>query len=218
MPHAKSNAPPAFCAPERGRHDKEGRLAALIAAGTAVFAELGYDAATTRAVAERAGCSEGLIHRYFGGKNGLLIAILEQRARGVAANFATSVPFQSTVEAEVREFLEATRVAVWGDRDVMRVTLARAIIDPDIGLQIGQLFNNVRVEFITDRLEQHRAAGRIDRLTNIPAIAQGIAAAAFTMAFFGQVVFQMDREQISAHCTEIARVLSRGLEPPTTFV
>ena len=204
-----------MCAPERGRHDKEGRQAALVEAGTAVFAELGYDAATTRAVAERAGCSEGLIHRYFGGKNGLLIAILERRAQRVAANFASRLPLQPTVEQEIHEFLEGTRLAIWDDRDVMRVTLARAIIDPEIGLQIGQLFNNVRADFIASRLELHREAGRIDTAVDIASIAQGISAAGFTMAFFGQVVFQMDRQRVAQHCTELARALSRGLEPKT---
>jgi AcrR family transcriptional regulator len=57
--------------PHPGKRDKEKRQRSLIDAANAVFAEHGYDAATTRAVAERAGCSEGLIHRYFGGKRGL---------------------------------------------------------------------------------------------------------------------------------------------------
>ena len=217
MPHTRPQEIPAFCAPERGRHDKAGRQAALIDAGTAVFAELGYDAATTRAVAERAGCSEGLIHRYFGGKSGLLGSILEQRASRAAEAFAARLPVQFSVEDEIREFLEATRLAMWDDQDVMRVTLSRAIIDPLIGLQIGQLFNDVRVAFIVGRLEQHRAAGRLDPAADIAAIAQGISATAFAMAFFGQVVFQMDRDGVAAQSAEVARVLARGLEPPTVF-
>ena len=60
--------------------DKEQRQPALIDAANAVFAERGFDAATTREIAERAGCAEGLIHRYFAGKRGLLLAILEHKA------------------------------------------------------------------------------------------------------------------------------------------
>lgn len=215
---APSAEAPLVPGPERGRHDKEGRQAALLEAGTAVFAELGYDAATTRAVAERAGCSEGLIHRYFGGKNGLLIAILELRSRRVAVDFAASVSFQETVEAEISQFMQATLLAVWDDRDVMRVTLSRAIIDPEIGRQVGQLFHGLRVEFITDRLERHRAAGRIDPAADIFAVAQGISAVSFSLAFFGQVVFQGDRERIALQSAEFARVLTRGLAPPAPSV
>ncbi|HEX5139551.1 MAG TPA: helix-turn-helix domain-containing protein, partial [Dehalococcoidia bacterium] len=36
-------------------------------AAIAVFSELGYERATTRELAERAGVSEGLIYRHFGG-------------------------------------------------------------------------------------------------------------------------------------------------------
>src|SRR5947208_1285661 len=67
----------------RGEHGAEVRRRALVEAATAVFAEKGYDCATTREVAERSGSSEGLIHRYFGGKHGLLLAILETKADDV---------------------------------------------------------------------------------------------------------------------------------------
>ena len=58
------------------RRDKEATKAALLAAGVQVFAERGYDAATTREVAQAAGVNEQLIQRYFGGKAGLLLAII----------------------------------------------------------------------------------------------------------------------------------------------
>ena len=53
-------------------------MQALLAAGVQVFAERGYDAATTREVAQAAGVNEQLIQRYFGGKAGLLLAIIER--------------------------------------------------------------------------------------------------------------------------------------------
>lgn len=45
-------------------------------AGIQVFAKKGYDAATTKDIAKTAGANEALIMRYFGGKKGLLEAIL----------------------------------------------------------------------------------------------------------------------------------------------
>ena len=42
-------------------------------------------ATTTRAIAARAGCSEGLIQNYFGGKEGLLMAVMHAGADEQAA-------------------------------------------------------------------------------------------------------------------------------------
>lgn len=204
---------PTTPAPERGRHDKEGRQQALIAAGTAVFAELGYDAATTRAVAERAGCSEGLIHRYFGGKHGLLLAILQSRAAELASGLLEMLPVQPTVEAEITSMLRVTSDRMWQDRDVMRVTIARAVIDPIIGQQVGRLFNESRMAFIRQRLELHREAGRISPSADLDTVAGVISGLGFAVGFFGQVVFAMDRDSVYEQAESFARILARGIVP-----
>src|SRR5258706_3826501 len=52
--------------------DREARKRALVEAAITLFADEGYGGVSTRAVAERAGCSETLLFRYFRGKRGLL--------------------------------------------------------------------------------------------------------------------------------------------------
>ena len=49
----------------RGRSDSRDRI---IAAATDEFGELGYDAATMRGIAARAGVDSALVHHYFGTK------------------------------------------------------------------------------------------------------------------------------------------------------
>jgi TetR/AcrR family transcriptional regulator, regulator of cefoperazone and chloramphenicol sensitivity len=56
--------------------------AALIEAAGELFAENGVKAVTTRAIAEQAGENIGNIHYPFGGKQGLLMAVLEYATRG----------------------------------------------------------------------------------------------------------------------------------------
>lgn len=64
----------------------------LLTAAAGLFAERGYAATTTRAVAERAGMRQASMYHYFGGKEDLLAALLEgtvrpslELARGLAA-------------------------------------------------------------------------------------------------------------------------------------
>jgi AcrR family transcriptional regulator len=51
--------------------------AALIDAAAAVFAEQGYDGATVRAIAGRAGVDPAMVNHWFGGKQGLFAAAME---------------------------------------------------------------------------------------------------------------------------------------------
>lgn len=51
--------------------------AALLAAARAVFAEQGYQGATVRAIAARAGVDAAMVNHWFGGKQGLFAAIVD---------------------------------------------------------------------------------------------------------------------------------------------
>jgi AcrR family transcriptional regulator len=51
--------------------------AALLAAAREVFGEQGYQGATVRAIAARAGVDAAMVNHWFGGKQGLFSAILE---------------------------------------------------------------------------------------------------------------------------------------------
>src|SRR5215510_9913328 len=57
--------------------DRKARMRTMTDAAVALFSEEGYSAVSTRRIAERAGCSETLLLRYFGDKRGLLLAICD---------------------------------------------------------------------------------------------------------------------------------------------
>ena len=59
--------------PSRNRADTEERL---IVAAAELLAEIGPRSVTVRAIAERAGVNHGLVHHYFGGKDGLVRAAM----------------------------------------------------------------------------------------------------------------------------------------------
>ncbi len=69
-------------APVRSRAASE---QALVSAAASLFEEVGPNAVSVRAIAERAGVNHGLVHHYFGSKAGLVQAVLEQLADESAA-------------------------------------------------------------------------------------------------------------------------------------
>lgn len=204
-------SPTQTCAP--GKRDKAFRQQALLAAATAVFAEHGFDCATTREIAERAGCAEGLIHRYFGGKRGLLLAIIESRAEHIPDDFKSSLVDRDSIEEEIEQLLLWHLEVMWERRDFMRVAVSQASIDPAIGRTIGQSINRTRADLVIQKLRRHQQAGRIRAGADLEATAHSITGLGFAIGFVLQVCFAEDRDLARRIMVSAAAALSCGLAP-----
>ncbi|OTP66604.1 hypothetical protein PAMC26577_37580 [Caballeronia sordidicola] len=92
------------------------------------FAERGYEKATTRSIAEAAGCSEGLIQRYFNGKEGLLLAVLKHQGSEQRDQFFGR-PLCASMEQEVREMM-LHGILVFAERsERMRIVFSQVLLD-----------------------------------------------------------------------------------------
>jgi AcrR family transcriptional regulator len=87
--------------PRRSRPRGVTRRAQILDAATAVFLENGYAGATIDLVVARAGASKATIYGFFGGKEGLLTAIVAERAARILAGF----PDGETESVDVRTAL-----------------------------------------------------------------------------------------------------------------
>jgi AcrR family transcriptional regulator len=197
---------------EPGKHDREQRKRCLIEAATHVFAGKGYDAATTREIAELSGCSEGLIHRYFGGKRGLLMDILRAKSDAARDIVRNGVPDSDDLRGEIEAIMLWSLEFMWEQRDFMRVTSGQGIVDPEIGRFIGTALNGERVNVIAEKLRRHLAAGRIRDDVDIDVVAQAISGLSYQSGFFLQVVFEMDGAEVRRIVREVAQIITRGIE------
>lgn len=62
--------------------------ARIMDAALALFGERGYESASVRQIAERAGVAQGLLYSHFNGKDELLVAIFRQSMHDVRESFA----------------------------------------------------------------------------------------------------------------------------------
>ncbi|HVY98244.1 MAG TPA: TetR/AcrR family transcriptional regulator [Dongiaceae bacterium] len=201
------------CARAR-RRDKEATKCALIEAAVATFAARGFDGATTKEVAARAGVNEGLIQRYFahgnmGGKAGLLQAILG----GLCGERLTACRMKPAADgptAEITQFLQHEIEQAQSNRDLLRVMLSRALVDPDLAQSMKQHYSQSRIPFLIERLRPFQADGRLDPAVDLQALAETIAVFAYGLGFMQQLVFAEDRTRLDALVASTAETIMRG--------
>jgi len=191
------------------RRDKEATKKALIAAAVAVFAERGFDGATTKEVAARAGVNEGLIQRYFGGKAGLLDAIVGGLC-GQRLTACRMAPPADSPETEIAYFLKHEVEQAQSNRDLLRVMLSRALVDPALAQNMKQHYTATRIPFLIDRLRPHQANGRLDPSIDLKTLAETVSVFAYGIGFMQQLVFAEDRAHLDALVASTAATLVRG--------
>jgi AcrR family transcriptional regulator len=152
------------------RRDRAATESALIAAATAVFAEKGYENATTHAIAEVAGCSEALIQRYFDGKEGLLLAVLrEDKADPKRAGFLER-PLCSSLRKEAKEAILYSIDMMAERSERMRIVFSRVLVDRGFQAEFDRIFARGRIRNgLTARLVRYVEAGMIDPAIDIDA-------------------------------------------------
>lgn len=90
------------------------RVARIVDAATEVFAEVGFDAATTEAIAERAGTSIGSLYQFFPNKKALFEAIWRRYLDDVRALFERLLADAATrASVDWRAFMDEVVDAFW---------------------------------------------------------------------------------------------------------
>jgi AcrR family transcriptional regulator len=191
------------------RRDKEATKKALIAAAVAVFAERGFDGATTKEVAARAGVNEGLIQRYFGGKAGLLQAIVGNMC-GERLTACKAAPPSESLKAEIATVLRHEILQADANRDFLRVFISRALVDPALAASLKAHYKESRMPHLVHRLEHFKADGTLDPAVDLEQLAATITTFAFGLGFMQQVVLSEDPKYLDGMIDGIAETVVRG--------
>ena len=131
--------------PVRGRRplgSPDARQAVLDAARE-LFAEVGFERTTMRAVADRAGVDPALIYHYFGDKDGLLFAALQPPVDAATV-------FTGVADAAERSGEELVRrlVRLWEDRPEVREQMAAILRTGLSHDHAGRLLRDILSSFI----------------------------------------------------------------------
>ncbi len=206
---AKVGFPPA--PPLRRKRDRAGKQEALLQAALRLFATKGYESTTTREIAASAGCAEGLIHRYFRGKAGLLAALVEYRISKEVGDLSHKVHPAPSPQEEFLQLVNWEVERMWENRDFLRVFIPRAIVDPEVAAMMNHAVISVRAQAILARLMHYRACAKFPR-EELEALAQSVGLIGLVFGFLRPLVLGHDRLRAKKMAAVLAKVLIRGID------
>ncbi len=189
-----------------------GRKLKILDAAAAVFADKGYQRATTREIARVADVAEGTIYNYFGNKQGLLLGILQQIVEETGNSIAAIEA--DDVTSMVEQALEA-RLALSKKHRMLLTFLHEARLNPEV------------LTFYTTHLRDHLLTVMTERIAILhqlgimrPADARLVARIFLALVIGFGVQFELGDDAFLAEETPaalargITDVLLHGLQKP----
>jgi len=197
--------------PPRRKRDRAGKQEALLQAALRLFASKGYESTTTREIAAAAACAEGLIHRYFSGKAGLLAALVEYRISREVGDLSHKVRPAPSPQQEFLQLVNWEVERMWEDRDFLRIFIPRAIVDPEVATVMNHAVISVRAQAVLERLKHYRVCGKLPR-EELEALAQSVGLIGLVFGFLRPTVLGHDRLRAKKMAAVLAKVLVRGVD------
>lgn len=195
------------------KRDRAAKESALIQAATELFAVRGFEPTTTREIAARAGCAEGLIHRYFNGKAGLVLAIIHSRVSQEVVELGDKLPLPEKLEDEILQLVNWELDRMWEDRDFLSVIIPRALLDPQLGQVLNKIGPPRHAKAIAERLKHFKQC-RILPAVEREVIALFAGAIGFTFGFMRPVVHGQNRNEAKKTALTLANIFVRSLRVP----
>jgi AcrR family transcriptional regulator len=211
----KSSSAPASVSiaspPATRRRNRQATEEELVAAAAVAFAEKGYENATTRGIAEAAGCSEGLIQRYFNGKEGLLLAVLKQQGHAERDRFFER-PLCSSMIDEAREMMSHGMASMAERSERIRIVLSRVLLDRTFQADFQRLSirEDVR-KSLNQRLTRYVDAGLIDPALDVDLVTELLLNLIFQLAFVHRELHQTKATDIQRMVDGFADLFARSV-------
>lgn len=195
----------------KDRLDSETRL---LTAAKAVFSAHGYDGATTRMVAERSGVNLSLITRYFGGKRGLLLAVIQQESDGFWSK-PLPYPEQPSFSAECACFVEIRFKLMVEHIDFFRIVFVQVLTDPELKKElISKSFRGT--DTLKERLEKTLHREQPAKIEAVDRIIEALERMVIASAIFDFMIEEHSKakcvQQIKHHATMLCRLILSDAE------
>jgi AcrR family transcriptional regulator len=209
MTNLASTASSATARPFKKRNREESTRR-ILQAGLDVFSKVGYDAATTKMIAQQSGLNESLIQRYFQSKHNLLIEVIQLSFE--AMHNESPYPPADTPREEILRFL-LHKLQVDAQRiDFSRVILSRLMVDPKLRTDLEKQKKTDLMQFFRKRLEAFQNKGMIRADIQINLLIETIFSYSMSIGVLDRILFDRSLEDCKKHFQLFSDCLTRGIQ------
>ena len=173
---------PKVASSEGKKRDRSASEERLIKAGRDIFAKHGFDGATTRMIAKKADVNESLIGRYFDGKEGLLIAII-QLFLEEKVHRELSFPPQESLTKELEMYSEDRLKMGCLQQDFAKIIFTQALVNRKFKARILETVPMQLDPRLIERVEILAKSGKLKATANVTEICEDVD------SFMGGVFF-----------------------------
>jgi TetR/AcrR family transcriptional regulator, regulator of cefoperazone and chloramphenicol sensitivity len=210
LPETRSPAPDGHHGRPKRTRNRAGKQEALIHAALVLFATKGYEATTTREIAAAAGCAEGLIHRYFKGKAGLLPALVKRHISREMVDLTRQLQPAGDFEGEFVQLVLWAVERFWETRDFLKVFIPRAFVDPAVARVLKRAVISIRASKIRERLKRYECCVRLPE-EQLETLAHSVGVLGLVFGFMRPLVLGQDRAQARRMAATVGKMLVRGV-------
>lgn len=187
--------------------------ARILKAANTVFADRGFHRATTKAIAETAGTSEGTIYRYFDSKRDLLISVLDSMIGGTEEGKevvqATRGNFRAAYVTMVKERIKRLKP----QSSTFFALMSHILTDQDLSKQMYKKMFMPALKLAEELLQDSINSGNI-RPIDVPLTARLVYSLAFgidLLYMMGDTVIRSELENADKLAELIATVILDGI-------
>jgi AcrR family transcriptional regulator len=193
------------------RRDRSVSEEKLLTAGIHVISRYGFKGATTKMIAKKAGVNEALIGRYFNGKEGLLIAIIQRFLTDVHEQ-ELNYPPQETLEEELLHFLEFKVTLTSKEKnDLGKIIITYALNNLKFKKKLIEEIPMELDEKLLERLRLLQSKGKISSDIKIEDICEEIETYSHGAFIFNVHLMDMSKEELAQKMQKFIRHYARGL-------
>jgi AcrR family transcriptional regulator len=191
--------------------DREATEERLLLAAEQIFSKFGFKGATTRMIAQKADINVALITRYFDGKYGLLLKLVERKAIEMHETLLP-YPAKSSVTEECMAFAIHKYEYCINDIKFFRIVIAQFLTDPKFLKQFQEVL--LTLETYTDfetRLNILIENNKMVKDVPIKSVFETIETYVFGL-IIGQIVDDLSNVEAKEKIKDFIRIYGKGLE------
>jgi len=190
---------------KRDRSASEDRL---IQAGLETFSKYGFDGATTRMIAKKADVNESLIGRYFDGKEGLLIAIIEkfiEEMNNRELNYPPKENLADELEAYVQDRVQQGCIHM----DFAKIIFSQALVNKKFKKRVTETIPMQLDPRLIARVQLLAEKDRLKAGTNVEELCHDVDTYMDGMFFFECILHEASMEELVRRTVRFVRLYAQ---------